>query len=67
MLLDSDRIETDRAADRDALRELRRLWPEYRKGILPAEQLRRRFDLVDLRRAARHDEELRKLLGALAL
>ena len=106
MLLDSDRVETDRAAGRDArasasrwgleivfaipnlegllvrlykghethfvpardaLRQLRKLWPEYRKGTLSAGQLRRRFALADLRRAARHDEEMRKLLEALGL
>ena len=106
MLLDSDRVETDRVAGRDArasavnsrielvlivpnlegllvrlhkgcetrfvpardaLRQLRRLWPEYRKGTLSAERLRRRFATADLRRAARHDEELEKLLEALGL
>ena len=106
VLLDADRVETDRAAGRDAraravnsrievvlvvpnlegllvrlhkgcetrfvpardaLRQLRKLWPEYRKGTLSAEQLRRRFTLADLRRAARHDEEMRKLLEALGL
>ena len=106
MLLDSDRVEADRAAGRDArasaskwgleivfaipnleglmvrlhkgyetrlvpardaLRQLRKLWPEYRKGMLSAEQLRRRFALADLRRAARHDGEMRKLLEALGL
>ena len=106
MLLDSDRVETDKAAGRDArvtasrwglevvfaipnlegllvrlhkghetrfvpaldvLRRLRKLWPEYRKGNLTAGQLRRRFALADLRRAARHDEQMRKLLAALGL
>ena len=106
MLLDSDRVETDKAAGRDArvtasrwglevvfaipnlegllvrlykgyetrfvpapdaLRRLRKLWPEYRKGTLTADQLRRRFVLADLRRAARHDEQMRKLLAALGL
>ena len=106
VLLDSDRIETDRAAGRDARataskwrlevllmtpnleglllrlheghetralaapdaeRQLRKLWPEYTKGSLSAEELKRRFALTDLRRAARHDQELRKLLGVLEL
>lgn len=106
VLLDSDRVETDKAAGRDAslsasrwglevvfavpnlegllirlynghetrfvsapdaLRQLRKLWPEYGKGALSADQLRRRFALADLRRAARHDEQMRKLLAALGL
>ena len=52
---------------RDAQRQLRKLWPEYRKGSLSAQELKRRLALTDLRRAARHDEELRKLLRALGL
>ena len=51
----------------DAERQLRRLWPEYQKGTLGADQLKRRFQLSDLKRAARHDPELRKLLVALEL
>ncbi len=106
VLLDSDRIETDRMAGRDARAtaskwglevvlmipklegllvrlhedhetrtiaaneaegQLRRLWPGYHKGSLTSQQLKRRFGLTDLRRAARHDEELRKLIGTLGL
>lgn len=106
MLLDADRIETDRAAGRDARivarerglevvlmtpnlegllvrlyegrethvvaprgaeRQLKALWPGYHKGSLRADHLRRRFTLTDLGRAARFDEELRKLLGILGL
>lgn len=106
VLLDSDRLETDRVLGRDArakaskwrievvlmtpnlegllvrlhegretrvipasdaARELRKLWPEYKKGLLSAERLKRRFRLKDLRRAARYDEALRKLLALLGL
>lgn len=105
-LLDSDRIETDRKAGRDARAtaakwglevvlmkpklegllirlhrghetravtagkaetELQKLWSGYDKGSLTSQELKRRFGLSDLRRAARHDEELRKLMGALRL
>ena len=59
--------ETHFVPAQGALRQLRKLWPEYRKGTLSAGQLRRRFALADLRRAARHDEEMRKLLEALGL
>ena len=51
----------------DAERELRKLWPDYQKGLLSAARLKRRFGLTDLRRAARHDEALRKLLELLGL
>lgn len=106
VLLDSDRIEADLAAGRDAWaaaskwklevllmtpnleglfvrlhegrethvttashtgRQLKAIWPDYDKGSLRAEQLKRRFSLSDLRRVARFDEELRKLLGVLGL
>ena len=59
--------ETHEIAARDAERQLRKQWPKYSKGSLSAEELKRRFTLTDLRRAARHDEELRKLLVALGL
>ena len=48
----------------DAMAELRKVWPEYRKPPT-ADQLSRRFTLSDVRRAARHDEELQKLLEVL--
>ena len=50
----------------DALKELRKIWPEYRKPPTAA-QLRQRFDLPALRRAARHDQELQRLLAILGL
>lgn len=59
--------ETRGISASDAARALRKLWPEYKKGLLTAKQLKRRFDLKDVRRAARHDEALRKLLEALGL
>ena len=104
VLLDSDRIEQDRHAGRDAqsvaLREnlgliflhpnleglllrlhegyerrkivnnaeaeLRKVWPEYSKQ-LTADQLRQRFALSDLQRAAQYDSELKRLLEILGL
>ena len=50
----------------DAMAELRKVWPEYSKRPT-ADQLSRRFTLSDVRRAARHDKELRKLLEILGL
>ena len=50
----------------DATGELRKVWPEYRKPPT-ADQLSRRFTLSDLRRAARHDNELQRLLEVLGL
>ena len=55
--------EAHAIAASDADGQLRKLWPEYKKGSLSADRLRRRFALTDLRRAALHDEELRQLLG----
>lgn len=52
---------------RDAVNQLRKLWPTYSKSSLTANQLRQRFSLGDLRRAAGHDEELHKLLLVLGL
>ena len=51
----------------DSITELRRVWPEYRKSLLTADQLNRRFTVSDLRRAARYDEGLRRLLEILGL
>lgn len=59
--------ETHAIAPGDAERQLKALWPEYRKGSLRADQLKRRFGFADLNRAARFDEELRKLLEILRL
>ena len=105
VLLDSDRIEQDKRAGRDAqsvaskenlelifqnpnlegllLRlhegherrkignnaevELRKVWPAYSKRRLTADQLRRRFALSDLQRAAQYDNELKRLLEILGL
>lgn len=50
----------------DALAALRRVWPGYAKPAT-TDQLHRRFKLSDLRRAARHDKELRGLLAVLGL
>ena len=104
VLLDSDRIEQDKQAGRDAqsvaskekleliflhpnleglllrLHEgyesrkignnaesvLRKVWSEYSKQ-LTADQLRRRFALSDLQRAAQYDSELKRLLEILGL
>lgn len=106
MLLDSDRIEQDRQAGRDAqavasesglkiifqnpnleglllrlhegyenrqiaagnsMAELCKVWPEYSKSSLTADQLTGRFDVSDVQRAARYDDELRTLLNVLGL
>ena len=58
--------EQRKVAPGDAMRELRKVWPEYRKPPA-ADQLRRRFDLSALRRAAEYDPELGKLLAVLGL
>lgn len=54
------------AAD-DSITELRKVWPEYSKSSLTADELKRRFTVSDLRRAALHDEGLRRLLDVLGL
>lgn len=46
--------------------ELRKLWPAYQKPST-AEQLRQRFTLDDVRRAATYDQHLRKLLEVIGL
>lgn len=58
--------ELRRVVARDAVQELRKIWPEYRKPPT-AVQLRRRFALDALRRAARHDDELERLLQAVGV
>lgn len=58
--------EQRRPAARSALTELRRVWPDYSKPP-SATELRERFALADLRRAALHDDELRWLLAVLGL
>ena len=59
-------FERRKPTAREALPELRRVWPEYRKPPT-ADELIQRFGLTDLRRAARHDDELLRLLGFLGL
>ncbi len=50
-----------------AARELRKQWPEYAKASLTADQVKQRFSLIDLQRAAKYDEQLHKLLEVLGL
>ena len=50
----------------DSASELRKIWSEYQKPST-AEQLRQRFTLDDVRRAAAHDQHLRKLLEVIGL
>ena len=59
-------MERRRVSARDASAELRKVWPDYRKPPT-AIQLNQRFSDSDLRRAARYDGELGKLLGILGL
>ena len=58
--------ERRRTTAGDAMTELLKVWPEYRKPPT-ADQLSRRFTLSDVRRAARYDKELRQLLEILGL
>ncbi len=58
--------EQRRIAASDSESELRKLWPAYQKPPT-AEQLRQRFTLDDVRRAAVHDQNLRKLLEVIGL
>ena len=46
--------------------ELQKLWPEYNKS-LTADHLYQRFNLDDLRRVARHDTHLQRLLTILEI
>ena len=48
----------------DALKELKKVWPEYGKPPT-ADQLDQRFDLFDLLRVAQHDVHLQRLLEIL--
>ena len=56
----------NRRIGNNAEAELRKVWREYSKQ-LTADQLRQRFTLSDLQRAARYDNELRRLLKILGL
>lgn len=47
--------------------ELRKMWPGYDKSSLTADRLRQRFAAADVRRTARYDEQLARLLGILGL
>ena len=49
-----------------AISELQKVWPAYKKPPT-AEQLRQRFTLADVRRAAGHDQHLRQLLEVIGL
>ena len=59
--------ESRQIAAGDSIAELQKVWPTYSKSSLTADQLSGRFDVSNVRRAARHDEELRKLLEMLGL
>ena len=51
----------------NAMAELRKVWPQYSKKKLTADQLRRRFTLSNLQRAAQYDDGLKRLLEILGL
>jgi len=59
--------EARRVPAQDAEKQLQGFWSSYSKSSLTGDRLRQRFSLGDLERAARHDEELRKLLIVLGL
>ncbi len=50
----------------EAYYELQQLWPGYEKSV-SANALYGRFGLNNLRRAARHDEQLRRMLELLSI
>lgn len=56
--------ERRQVGSQDALKELKKVWPEYGKPPT-ADQLDQRFDLPDLLRVAQHDEHLQRLLEIL--
>ena len=58
--------ETRRVSPQDTRRELQRLWLDYRKPP-NADDLNQRFSLPDLRRAAKHDGNLDRLLDLVGL
>lgn len=58
--------ERSRVTAQHATRELRKLWPDYRKPP-SADELTQRFMRRDLERAARYDEQLRALLRVVGL
>ena len=46
-------------------RKLRKVWPDYGKSKLSASLLREHFTTTDLRRAAKHDRQLKRLITIL--
>ena len=56
------------ATSSDSLRQLRKVWPEYRKGMLAAD-LAKQIGLGDVERAAKSERnrDLRELLAAIGL
>ena len=46
-------------------RKLKKIWPQYKKSQLNADLLCQRFAIADLRRAAKHDPQLKRLIGIL--
>lgn len=66
LLLRLHRGYENRQITGNAMRELRKVWPEYSKK-LTADQLDPRFGLSDLVRAARYDKGLQRLLEILGL
>ena len=58
--------ERRRIPPNETMKEVQKVWPEYRKPPT-ADVLRRRFDLSSLRRAALFDPELTRLLAVLGL
>ena len=60
--------ENRKIAAGDSMAKLHKVWPEYSKSSLTADQLKKqRFGVSDLRRAALHDQSLRRLLEVLGL
>ena len=58
--------ERRQVRSQDALKELKKVWPEYGKPPT-ADQLDQRFGVPDLLRVAQHDEHLQRLLEILGL
>lgn len=58
--------ERRQVGSQDALKELKKVWPEYSKPPT-ADQLDQRFGVSDLLRVAQHDEHLQRLLEILGL
>lgn len=58
--------ETRQLQGKDAFAVLKRIWPNYEKSV-SALELRSRFNLDDLKRAARYDDQLKRLLEVISL